>query len=53
VTDCGTANVPISDIADAADFSRRVVYEHFGDRDTLAARSGARPRAGESCFRVL
>jgi AcrR family transcriptional regulator len=35
VTERGTAAVPISDIAEAADVSRRVVYEHFGDRDAL------------------
>lgn len=31
----GTANVPVSDIADAAGVSRQLVYLHFGDRDTL------------------
>jgi AcrR family transcriptional regulator len=35
VTDRGTATVPITDIADAADVSRQVVYQQFGDRDTL------------------
>lgn len=31
----GTANVPVSDIADAAGVSRQLVYLHFGDRDSL------------------
>jgi AcrR family transcriptional regulator len=30
-----TANVPVSDIADAAGVSRQLVYLHFGDRDAL------------------
>ncbi|MFE7836069.1 TetR family transcriptional regulator [Streptomyces sp. NPDC057474] len=29
-----------SDIAEAADVSRRVVYQHFGDRDTLLLEAG-------------
>lgn len=35
VADRGTAAVPVSDIADAADVSRQVLYQQFGDRDTL------------------
>jgi AcrR family transcriptional regulator len=35
VSDRGTANVPVSDIADAAGVSRQLVYLHFGDRDAL------------------
>ena len=35
VTERGTAAVTISDIAEAADVSRQVVYQQFGDRDTL------------------
>jgi AcrR family transcriptional regulator len=35
VSERGTAAVAISDIADAADVSRPVLYQHFGDRDTL------------------
>ncbi len=31
----GTAAVPVSDIADAADVSRQVLYQQFGDRDAL------------------
>ena len=31
----GTANVAITEIAEAADVSRQVLYQHFGDRDTL------------------
>lgn len=30
----GTAAVPISDVAEAADVSWQVVHPHFGDRDT-------------------
>src|SRR5436190_129354 len=40
VTGRGTAAVPISDIAEAADVSRRVVYKHFGDRDALLLEAG-------------
>lgn len=35
VTERGTADVPVSDIAGAADVSRRLVYQQFRDRDTL------------------
>jgi AcrR family transcriptional regulator len=35
VTERGTAVVSISDIAETADVSRPVVYQHFGDRETL------------------
>jgi AcrR family transcriptional regulator len=35
VTERGTAAIPISDIAAAADVSRQLVYQHFGDRDAL------------------
>ncbi|THV27352.1 TetR family transcriptional regulator [Glycomyces paridis] len=35
VSERGTANVPVSDIADAAGVSRQLVYLHFGDRDRL------------------
>ncbi|RAY15731.1 TetR family transcriptional regulator [Actinomadura craniellae] len=35
VAERGTAAVPISDLAEAADVSRQVVYQQFGDRDTL------------------
>lgn len=31
----GTSAVPVSELADAADVSRQVVYQHFGDRDAL------------------
>lgn len=36
----GTAAVTLSEIAEAADVSRRVVYQHFGDRDTLLLEAG-------------
>ncbi|WP_406280810.1 TetR/AcrR family transcriptional regulator [Nocardia sp. NBC_00881] len=35
VTERGTAAISITDIAEAADVSRPVVYQQFGDRDTL------------------
>jgi len=35
VAERGTADVPVSDIAEAADVSRRLVYQQFSDRDTL------------------
>jgi AcrR family transcriptional regulator len=35
VSERGTATVPLSDIAAAADVSRQVVYQQFGDRETL------------------
>lgn len=35
VTAAGTADVPVSAIAEAADVSRRLVYLQFGDLDTL------------------
>lgn len=35
VAERGTTAVALSDIAEAADVSRQVVYQQFGDRDTL------------------
>lgn len=35
VAERGTTNIPISDIAETADVSRQLVYQQFGDRDTL------------------
>ncbi|WP_035737858.1 TetR/AcrR family transcriptional regulator [Glycomyces arizonensis] len=35
VTEHGTAAVPLSEIAEVADVSRQLVYQHFGDRETL------------------
>nr|MDT0657250.1 TetR family transcriptional regulator [Micromonospora sp. DSM 115978] len=40
VTERGTAALALSEIAEAADVSRRVVYQHFGDRDTLLLEAG-------------
>jgi AcrR family transcriptional regulator len=40
VSERGTAAVSLSEIAEAADVSRRVVYQHFGDRDTLLLEAG-------------
>ena len=35
VTAQGTTDLTVSDIAEAADVSRQLVYQHFGDRDAL------------------
>jgi AcrR family transcriptional regulator len=35
VSERGTATVPLSDIAEAADVSRQAVYQQFGDRESL------------------
>jgi AcrR family transcriptional regulator len=35
VAERGTAAIPLSDIAEAADVSRQLIYQQFGDRDTL------------------
>lgn len=35
VSERATTAVPVADIAEAADVSRQVLYQHFGDRDTL------------------
>ncbi|HTJ71730.1 MAG TPA: helix-turn-helix domain-containing protein [Actinospica sp.] len=40
VSERGTTDVSVSDIARAADVTRRVLYEHFGDRDTLLLEAG-------------
>ncbi|MGW6929154.1 TetR/AcrR family transcriptional regulator [Lentzea sp. NPDC054927] len=40
VTARGTAAVTVSEIATAADVSRRVVYQHFGDLDTVLLEAG-------------
>ncbi|WP_129789031.1 TetR/AcrR family transcriptional regulator [Promicromonospora panici] len=55
VTQRGTAAIPISDIAAAADVSRQLVYQHFGDRDALLleaaldlARTELLPRLAEA-----
>jgi AcrR family transcriptional regulator len=36
----GTTAVTVSEIAELADVSRRVVYQHFGDLDTLLLETG-------------
>jgi AcrR family transcriptional regulator len=55
----GTAAVPISDIAEAADVSRQVLYQQFGDRDALLleaaldlARRDLMPRLGDPAAAV-
>lgn len=35
VSERGTSDIPVTDLAEAADVSRRLVYLQFGDRDTL------------------
>ncbi|MDX8142483.1 helix-turn-helix domain-containing protein [Lentzea sp. BCCO 10_0061] len=40
VTERGTAAITVSEIAEAADVSRRVVYQHFGDLDSLLLEAG-------------
>ena len=35
VSERGTADITVSEIAEAADVSRKLLYQHFGDRDTL------------------
>lgn len=40
VSERGTTAVTISEIAEAADVSRRVVYQHFGDLDTVLLEAG-------------
>lgn len=35
VSERGTTAIPISDLAEAADVSRQLIYLQFGDRDTL------------------
>jgi AcrR family transcriptional regulator len=57
VTERGTAAIPISDIAAAADVSRQLVYQHFGDRDALLleaaldlARTELLPRFAEAAL---
>lgn len=37
VAERGTTSIPISDLAEAADVSRQLVYQQFGDRDALLA----------------
>ena len=40
VAERGTAAVSLSEIAEAADVTRKVVYQHFGDRDALLLAAG-------------
>ncbi|WP_439656966.1 TetR/AcrR family transcriptional regulator [Lentzea sp. HUAS TT2] len=40
VTDRGTTAITVSEIAESADVSRRVVYQHFGDLDSLLLEAG-------------
>ncbi|MBL7500857.1 TetR/AcrR family transcriptional regulator [Frankia sp. CNm7] len=59
VTERGTAAVPISELAEAADVSRQVLYQQFGDRDALLleaaldlARRDLMPRLGDPAATV-
>ena len=54
VSERGTTDIPVTDLAEAADVSRRLVYLQFGDRDTLLTeaaidlvRRELLPRAGD------
>ena len=54
VAERGTTDIPVTDLAEAADVSRRLVYLQFGDRDTLLTeaaidlvRRELLPRAGD------
>ncbi|MDV7214844.1 TetR/AcrR family transcriptional regulator [Streptomyces prunicolor] len=54
VSERGTSDIPVTDLAEAADVSRRLVYLQFGDRDTLLTeaaidlvRRELLPRAGD------
>ena len=40
VTERGTTAITVSEIAEAADVSRRVVYQHFGDLDAVLLEAG-------------
>ncbi len=37
VSERGTTSVPVTDLTEAADVSRKLLYMHFGDRDALLA----------------
>jgi AcrR family transcriptional regulator len=41
VSERGTTALPVSDLSDAADVSRQLVYLHFGDRDGLLVAAAA------------
>ncbi|MGW3103506.1 TetR/AcrR family transcriptional regulator [Streptomyces sp. NPDC001100] len=41
VTERGTTAVPVTDLADAADVTRKLLYLHFGDRDGLLVAAAA------------
>ncbi|WP_406131257.1 TetR/AcrR family transcriptional regulator [Streptomyces sp. NBC_00989] len=40
VSERDTTDIPVTDLAEAADVSRRLVYLQFGDRDTLLTEAG-------------
>lgn len=48
----GTTNVPVSDLAEAADVSRQLVYQQFGDRDTLLLQAALDLATTELVLRV-
>ena len=41
VSERGTTDIPVTDLAEAADVSRRLVYLQFGDRDALLVAAAA------------
>jgi AcrR family transcriptional regulator len=43
----GTSNVAVSELAEAADVSRQLVYQQFGDRDTLLLEAAVDLARGE------
>ncbi len=47
MTERGTTAVPISDLAEVADVSRQVIYQQFGDRDTLLLAAALELAQGE------
>lgn len=47
VSERGTTAISISDIAEAADVSRQLVYQQFGDRDTLLLEAALELARGE------
>jgi AcrR family transcriptional regulator len=47
VSSRGTTAIPISDLAEAADVSRQLIYQQFGDRDTLLLAAALELAQGE------
>lgn len=47
VTERGTTDLSVTELTEAADVSRRVLYQHFGDRDGLLTAAAAELAARE------